>query len=690
MLEPARLIEEVVELIRARFDYYYVGIFMVDEQRHTAVLQAGTGEAGRVQLANRHQLPIGSGSMIGSAIAHNEARVAQNVTRATDFKPNPILPETQAELALPLRSGGRVVGALSVQSTQQGAFSAESVTILQNLADQLAAAIVNADLFSQVQANLAETSLLYEIGRQISEARNQGEVYNALIDFARQSGLVDLAQIVVVDNPEYLACPAIWSRYELVTEPYGRYPRSQFFYEEQLNRNQIVILHDPQTELPEEDIARLATGATAVHSSALIPIFVETQWLGTLILHSASELAFDERSLQPFRTLADQAAITLANQQLLRQTELLYQIGRSLSQALTRDDALMIAVQEIAQYTGSAQCRIVLYDATSGVGQIAAEAAPSALAESITFPMEGDFVFEYLNQQRQPLLLSAAEPEIPAEVVAQYVTQFDAAVSLLVPAASQQDLIGFLALDSSTQRPFSTNHIIFAQTVVDHLTTQIENLKLLDEALTSAQELIFLNQIQSSISSILNIDQLLQTIYREVGRLLDNSYFLLAQYSQDTREYVPLLAMQQGRALPATPRILQPDEPLYELLHGRHHLLIEKAADGTPRNAFPGNPATQSSLWIPLVREGRPIGLISVQSARPHAYRENDIQLLRSIATQASLALENARLFEQIQASVEQLRQLDNMKNQFLANMSHELRTPLNSIIGFSRVILKG
>jgi signal transduction histidine kinase len=69
---------------------------------------------------------------------------------------------------------------------------------------------------------------------------------------------------------------------------------------------------------------------------------------------------------------------------------------------------------------------------------------------------------------------------------------------------------------------------------------------------------------------------------------------------------------------------------------------------------------------------------------------ENDVQLLRSIATQASLAIENANLFEKIQANIEELRELDNMKNQFLANMSHELRTPLNSIIGFSRVILKG
>jgi len=150
------------------------------------------------------------------------------------------------------------------------------------------------------------------------------------------------------------------------------------------------------------------------------------------------------------------------------------------------------------------------------------------------------------------------------------------------------------------------------------------------------------------------------------------------------------LAMQHGQPLPIAAQTLQADEPLYAFLHGRHHHLTEQAADHALSDTFPAQADMQSGLWIPLSREGVPTGLICVQSSRPRAYRESDVQLLRSIATQASLALENARLFEQIEASVTQLRQLDHMKNQFLANMSHELRTPLNSIIGFSRVILKG
>jgi signal transduction histidine kinase len=691
-LDRDALIQQAVELIRARFDYYYVGLFLVDEGRETAVLHAGTGLAGQLQIQQRHHLPLGGGSMIGAAIIRNEAHVAQDVTRAPDFKPNPILPDTRAELALPLRNRGQVIGALTVQSVRLGAFSSEAITVLQNLSDQLAIAIANANLFRQIQANLAETSLLYEMGRQISQARNQGEVYNALIEFARQSEVANLALIVLADDPDYFTFPAFWSLGNRSMSLPGRLPRSSFSFVERLRLNEIVILDEVAARQVSQEVLPNASWAMEqINSLALIPIFIEDQWLGTYVLHSAVP-TLDERTLQPFRTLADQAAIILANQHLLRQTELLYQIGRSLSQALTRDDALMIAVQEISAYTGAAQCRVVLYNESAESGVIVAEHVPTRMAGRLRFPMQGDFVYDHLNYQRQPLLLNETDQALPETVRQRYLAQFGAQTSLLLPAASQQELMGFLALDSVSERPFAPNAIIFAQTVVDHLTTQIENLKLLDEALTSAQELIFLNQIQSNISSILNVAELGRIVYQEVSRLLDTSFFLLAEYQHDTREYRPILAVSGGQETAVTPRILLPGEPLHDFLHHHHHhhQLTDKdsplaLAENAPHEAQP-----QSGLWIPLSHEGAPAGLIAVQSFNPRAYRENDVQLLRSIATQTGLAITNARLFEQIEASVTQLRQLDHMKNQFLANMSHELRTPLNSIIGFSRVMLKG
>src|SRR5690606_10822008 len=108
---------------------------------------------------------------------------------------------------------------------------------------------------------------------------------------------------------------------------------------------------------------------------------------------------------------------------------------------------------------------------------------PSGLADSVELPMLGDFVYEYLSQRGQPLLLEENGTNAPAGAIRRHLRQFGAVASLLVPAASQQELMGFMALDSSRgKRPFSPSNIIFVQTVIDHLTTQIENIKLLEEA----------------------------------------------------------------------------------------------------------------------------------------------------------------------------------------------------------------
>ncbi len=690
ILNPDLLIQETVDLIQSRFNFYYAGLFLVDSLHNMAVLEAGTGEAGQAQVQNNHQLKIGGNSMIGTAIANNEARVEQDVTKAKQFAPNPLLPDTKSELALPLRSHGDVIGALTVQSVEINAFSAETITVLQNLADQLATAITNADLLTQVQTNLAETSRLYESGRKLNETRTRADVYDVLLDFTSQCNLFDFAQLIIIEreNPDYLARPMQWSRQKSDNQPLAKLPRQEFPYETQLNLNEIVILS--HIELLQQDNPAISNlmASEYVQTIVLIPIFAEGTWLGALSVQALNKLELSEQDLQPLRTLVDQAAITIVNQQLLRQAELLYQIGRSLSQALTRDDALDIAVSEIADYTGAAQCRIILYDEQTHQGQIVAETSPAPQQTTIQFGMEGDFVFDYLNEQRQPLLISETEAEIPADALAQYATQFGAVSALLVPLASQQDLIGFLSVEAPSKRPFTTNNIIFSQTVVDHLTTHLENLKLLDEALTRAQELIFLNQIQANISSILDVKQLALTTYQQIGRLLNTSMFLMAQYEQETNKFEPILSIIQNKEQKLPIPEINKDSALHQFL--KDDLPIITDATHPLHKIFPEFAESQSGIWVPFQRENTPSGLICVLSTQPRAYQENDSQLLRSIATQAGLAIENARLFEQIQENIEDLRQLDDMKNQFLANMSHELRTPLNSIIGFSRVILKG
>ena len=156
-----QLLRGAVQLIRDRFGFYHAGIFLMDEAGEYAVLRAATGEAGRAMLEGGHKLKAGETGIVGYATGKGQARVALDVNADPNYYNNPLLPETQAELALPLRVGERIIGALDVQSRDANAFDEDDITILQVLADQLAVAIENTRLLQEVQTNLDELEQLY-------------------------------------------------------------------------------------------------------------------------------------------------------------------------------------------------------------------------------------------------------------------------------------------------------------------------------------------------------------------------------------------------------------------------------------------------------------------------------------------------------------------------------------------------
>jgi GAF domain-containing protein len=200
ILEADTLARQVVELIYERFGLYYVGLFLLDETGRYAVLGAGTGQAGRIMKEQGYKLEVGGASMVGAACAprpadlagqrpadlagQRQARLAVDVTSASAAMlgaelvrfDNVLLPDTRSELALPLRVGDRVLGALDVQSTQPAAFSEEDIAALQLVADQVAVGLENARLFAQTRSSLDELTRLYramtgEAWQQFVQAR---------------------------------------------------------------------------------------------------------------------------------------------------------------------------------------------------------------------------------------------------------------------------------------------------------------------------------------------------------------------------------------------------------------------------------------------------------------------------------------------------------------------------------------
>ena len=166
ILNPERLINQVVNLITNRFGYYYAAVFLNDEFNEWAELKDATGETGKALLARRHRLQIGGQSMVGTAVATKQARIALDVGAEAIRFNNPLLPETRSEIALPLLVGEEAIGALDVQSTEEAAFSDQDIETMQNMANQIASAIQNAHLYQKTQSQLEEINNLNRIFMQ--------------------------------------------------------------------------------------------------------------------------------------------------------------------------------------------------------------------------------------------------------------------------------------------------------------------------------------------------------------------------------------------------------------------------------------------------------------------------------------------------------------------------------------------
>ncbi len=153
ILELDRLLASAVEMIRERFELYYVGIFLVDARGEWAILRAGTGEVGRQMLQHGHKLAVNGNSMIGWCLSHGETRIALDANKETTRFKNPWLPDTHSEGAIPLIARGRTIGAITVQSSRVNAFSEQDAAVFRILADQLANALENARLFSELRGS---------------------------------------------------------------------------------------------------------------------------------------------------------------------------------------------------------------------------------------------------------------------------------------------------------------------------------------------------------------------------------------------------------------------------------------------------------------------------------------------------------------------------------------------------------
>jgi nitrate/nitrite-specific signal transduction histidine kinase len=187
ILETQALLQAVVDLSKERFGLYHAHIYLLDEAGENLVLTAGAGEPGRIMAAERRSIPLHrEQSLVARAAREVKGIIVNDVTLAPDFLPNPLLPDTRAELAVPMIVGGNVIGVYDVQSEQVGRFTDADISVKTTLAAQVATSIQNVRSFEQAKAQAELNTLVNTIGQKIQRSTSVEDTLQTAI---RELGL---------------------------------------------------------------------------------------------------------------------------------------------------------------------------------------------------------------------------------------------------------------------------------------------------------------------------------------------------------------------------------------------------------------------------------------------------------------------------------------------------------------------
>ena len=638
----------------------------------------------------------------------------------------------QSLLIVPMFRQHEVIGAIGVTHRERNAFTDAHVELLKTFADQAVIAIENVRLFKELQSSNCELTTALDtqtatsdILRVISQSQTDVQpVFDAIVAGAVRllraySGAmtrvvagdqIELATFTSIAEAGDAAMRAVFPQSLQSAEPHAQAVRQRV----PLN------ISDTRSDARLPEATRAYTLARGYRSWVLVPLLRHDEALGVIGVTRREPGGFTDDEIALLQTFADQAVIAIENVRLFKElaarnrdlTESLdwqtatAEILRVISQAQSDVRPVFEAIADSAmRLLGAWATAVTRYDGE----QVSLAAARGGL------PGSADAARDRLQLPHRPTL-PPEQPVLTKRVHHVVDVETDPTCSsefrrhavergfrsfVSVPMLRGNDPLGIITVSRAQPGEFSTAEIGLLQTFADQAVIAVENVRLLTELQArttdlsrSVGQLTALGEVGQAVSSSLDLDTVLTTIVARAVQISGLDGGVIFEYDEAAEEFTQRAATDSAGALAEARRTARVSKG--EGVVGRTAVTLGpvQVPDITAGGAYEGRlrgplieAGVRAVLAVPMLHERRLIGCLAVTRNVPGDFPTGTIELLRTLATQSTLALQNARLFWQLADKSRQLEAASQHKSEFLANMSHELRTPLNAVIGFSEVL---
>jgi GAF domain-containing protein len=683
----------------------------------------------RVQFVQQHPVSPGRGSATGRAALERRTVHIHDAQADPEYTYGADVDSIRTVLAIPMLRAAELLGVIIIYRQEVLPFTDGQIALMETFADQAAIAIENARLLTELQAKnadlteaLEQQTATAEILRVISNSPTDVRpVFDAIVASAvrlcgGRHGTLYRRYGDMVDCVAHHNVPS--DIQELLRRVFPRPVTvgSSAHFHRALLQGTVESIPDIEADPDLSSRVLEVYRRHEMRSVVMVPLMGQREILGVLVVGHGAVAAFSESHMALLRTFADQAVIAIENVRLFKELE---ERNAELRVALEHQTATAELLKVIGRST---------FDLQPVFETLAENAVRLCEAErAAIFRFDGQVLRLVSGQNMSPELRAfveqnpirpgrqsgAARAALERRTIhiddverdpdfSYQVREVDPIRTVLaIPMLRTGELLGVILIYRHEVRPFTESQIALMETFADQAAIAIENARLLSELqartaeLTrSVTELQALGEVSRALNSTLDLETVLNTIVARASQLAGTDGGSVYEYDEGSEAFHLRATDNLDEEVVAVARrtpIPRGEGVLGRMAVTREPVQIpdigEERAYHSPLRDVLLRTGSRALLAIPLLREDHLIGGLTMNKKVRGEFSPQVVDLLKTFASQSALAIQNARLFREIEDKSRQLEAADRHKSEFLANMSHELRTPLNAIIGYSEML---